>query len=212
MGVTVHYSGKLADPKQVKAVCKELTAIALKMNWDSFASLDEDSDFTEFTVVGPEYETPKDDLALTGIELEPHPDCETFILYFDQSGKLCHPMIMSLISEGYLKPEDMGGFVKTQYAGAETHFWIVGLLKYLQIFHLPDLQVVDEGYYWETGDVEMLEERMGAIDAKSPMISNLLGTNNAEDIYYYSPDKIACWFAELIGKPLSEAQKLESKV
>ncbi len=203
MGITVHYSGKLAEPKEVKAVCKELTAIAFKMNWASFASLDEDSEFTDATVVTPEHETPpKEDFALTGITLEVHPDCETLILYFDQHGNLCHPMIMSLISEGHLKPEDMGGFVKTHYAGAETHFWIVGLLKYLQIFHLPDLKIVDEGRYWETGDVEILEEQMGAIDAKSPMISNLLGTNNAEDIYHYSPEKIACWFAELIGKPV----------
>lgn len=49
-------------------------------------------------------------------------------------------------------------FTKTQYAGIEIHKLIVHLFKYLERKYLLDLQVSDEGEYWETGDEKILEE------------------------------------------------------
>ena len=78
---------------------------------------------------------------------------------------------MTLISQGVLKSEDVWIAVKTQFAGPETHVWIVGLLKYIQEHYLPELQVRDEGEFWETGNHETLKEKMNLINNKIDVIS-----------------------------------------
>lgn len=50
-------------------------------------------------------------------------------------------------------------FTKTQYAGLETHKLIIHLLKYLSEKYFRELEVIDEIYYWETGNEKLLEER-----------------------------------------------------
>jgi hypothetical protein len=185
MGISIHYRGKLSETKKAKAIYQDLTDIARQMNWP-LVSLEDDKSATL-------YET-----QLTGIALTVHPKCETFFLCFDKDGKLCHPISMMLISEGHIKPEEASVFVKTQFAEPETHLWIIGVLKYLQMHYIPDLQVTDEAGYWETGDVEILEENMGSIDVKSEMMSRVLASINVGDIYDCTPEKMASWFECLV--------------
>ena len=42
--------------------------------------------------------------------------------------------------------------VKTQFDSPDTHIWIIGLLKYLKKRYIANLEVRDEGEYWETGN------------------------------------------------------------
>ena len=48
--------------------------------------------------------------------------------------------------------------VKTQFAGWQTHLFIVHLLKYLSGKYFSELNVSDEGEYWETGNEEILKQ------------------------------------------------------
>jgi len=191
MGISIHYRGKLSDIKKAKAISQDLTDIAHQMNWPLVSLEDDESSFWF-------------DTQLTGVALSVHPKCETFFLGFDENGNLYHPINVMLISEGYIKPEEVSVFVKTQFAEPETHLWIIGVLKYIQMHYIPDLQVTDEAGYWETGDVEILEENMGTIDVKTEMMSRVLASINVGDIYDCTPEKMASWFEGLVSRQRHE--------
>ncbi|MGB8399184.1 hypothetical protein, partial [Bradyrhizobium sp.] len=81
----------------------------------------------------------------SGIVIYPHPMCEPVHIQFGTD----------LL---------MRDFVKTQFAGADVHVEVVGLLRKLRPL-LADLQVVDEGEYWETGDRARLAAQIATVNA-----------------------------------------------
>lgn len=203
MGVTIHYRGRLTDIQDINPLCNELAMVAEKMGW-TFTRLDEDwskpaKATIEVTRRGSHI---VGHLPLKGIQLTPHPKCEALQFYFDSDGSLCGPVSMVMISEGTLKPEDVWVSVKTQFAGPETHIWIVGLLKYLKEHYIMDLEVNDEGEYWETGNLETLTAKMELINEKIDMLSNELSRVNRGHIDKFSPDELATMIEALVRKKL----------
>ena len=49
--------------------------------------------------------------------------------------------------------------VKTQFAPTEIHISIIKLLKHLKNKYILDLEVLDEGCYWETEDNKLLNKK-----------------------------------------------------
>jgi len=47
---------------------------------------------------------------------------------------------------------------KTQFAGPESHELIIGVLRYISNTYLTDFILSDEGQFWETGDIILLEK------------------------------------------------------
>jgi hypothetical protein len=80
----------------------------------------------------------------TGFVTYPHPDCEPIQFVFDQKGRV-------------------SGWVKTQFAGPETHIEVVGFLRQLRS-HLVKFGVRDEGEYWETGCEDTLRGHIETIN------------------------------------------------
>src|SRR5678816_1972288 len=87
-----------------------------------------------------------DDPEDVGISVRPHPECESFLLLFDARGAIRNPVL-----------ESGGYFCKTQFAPASVHVALVKLLRHLGKRWFVELTVVDEGGYWETGDLQELE-------------------------------------------------------
>ena len=207
MGVTIHYSGQLADLGKVNIMCDELVQIAEKMDWP-YNRLDEDwskpadvrleHDKRGARIVGY--------LGLKGISFKPHPRCESVSLFFNSSGKLRDPMGVVLISEGSLKPEDAWIAVKTQFAGPEIHLWIVGLLKYLKEHYIPDLEVRDEGGYWETGDFEVLKEKMDFLNEKMDAVAGELSRVTGSHLERLSPEELASMIEALLQHKFSNQE------
>lgn len=54
---------------------------------------------------------------------------------------------------------------KTQYAGAAAHEMIIGLIRYVSKKYLSDFKLTDETLFWETGDVQLLEENFKRSDS-----------------------------------------------
>jgi hypothetical protein len=105
---------------------------------------------------------------------------------------------MVLILDGTLGPEQAWVSVKTQFASPEIHVWITGLLKYLKKRYISDLQVSDEGQYWETGDMRILKEKMDLINEKIEHISNELSSGGFGDVSGLSPEQIAARIEQLL--------------
>ena len=205
MGVSIHYRGKLSDLTKVEVLCDELVLIADKMNW-SYTRLDVGwSKLADATIeatgrglriIGP--------LPTKGIALTINQKCESLRFIFDVEGNLCDPIRLTLISQGILKPEQVWIAVKTQFAGSETHIWIVGLLKYIQKHYLPRLQVRDEGEFWETGNYELLERKMNLINDRIDIISSELSRITGNHLEKLSADDLASVIEALIRNKLND--------
>ena len=65
-------------------------------------------------------------------------------------------------------------FVKTQFASPEIHIIIVKLLRYLKEKYFQRFEVIDEGKYWETGDEDLLAEKMEFLSQKMNALAQAL--------------------------------------
>lgn len=92
-----------------------------------------------------------------------HFDCESVWLTFDTDGRLINPVFKQMQNEAPDKAHFFAGaFTKTQYAGPQTHIVIVRLLQYIFRKYCTDVRVLDEGNYWDTNDLAVLQERFSA--------------------------------------------------
>ncbi|MFO7601948.1 MAG: hypothetical protein R6X27_19380 [Candidatus Desulfacyla sp.] len=133
----------------------------------------------------------KGHLGLKGIQLKPPGESEALSFFFDSKGYLLSPMDVILVQEGALALYDAWVSVKTQFLSAEMHVMIIGLLKYIKEHHLPNLEVKDEGAYWETGDYQTLEDKMRLIQGKIDYLSRELSSGYLGDMAGLSADEIA---------------------
>jgi hypothetical protein len=141
MGVTIHYRGRLRQAADVQPFTAELEDICRSSGW-KFRLLD----FPD-----PE---PGDE-PFSGITFQPHAECETVWMCFNQKGELYHPFTY--------RPDDGSlpwSFTKTQFAGAATHMAICELFHYLEGKWFEIFEVSDEADYWETGDEKMLRKKL----------------------------------------------------
>lgn len=201
MGVSVHYRGRLDDVGQLSTLCEELADIAHAMGWQS-------------TMLDDDWEQPADarlrhtdmgvhidgHLALKGVQITPVEGAESLAFFFDREGNLRCPMTVILLLDGTLDPKDASISVQTQFAPPEMHVWVVGLLKYLKTRYISDLEVSDEGQYWETGDVRILKQKMDSIHGWIERLSTGLSWGHLGNMSGLSGDEIAArieqWFLD----------------
>ena len=136
MGVTIHFEGHLRDQASLDHVLQKARALGKNFGWPA-VEIDESQ--TEIVRVIEEEEVPYVGPA-RGIELQPHADCDPLRIVFG--------------GDRFLQD-----FVKTQFAGAETHIRVVELLREIEPYFVQ-LIVDDEGAFWETRDHAALEQHI----------------------------------------------------
>jgi len=137
MGLTFHYSGKIRDHKQIDMLVDEVTDLCKGLNW--------------------EYNILNDD-KIKGIVVGA-PESEPLWFTFTPDGKTCN-----VVSLQYSDPSEKYYSLcatKTQYAGAEVHMAMIKMLRYMSDKYYSEIEVYDEGEYWETGDEENLRKIFG---------------------------------------------------
>jgi hypothetical protein len=159
MGVTIHYKGKLNSADEIDSFCEEMEDIAKSMGWkhtviDKFDSNDK---------------TP-----VKGIIIQPHEKSESLQLISDQQGNLRNVFAFDFASEDseltYLN------FIKTQFAPVEIHAAVIKLLKYIQQKYISNLDVYDEGDYWQTGDEKLLKGKIDFLNGAIEQLAEVLNT------------------------------------
>ena len=133
----------------------------------------------------------KSRLGLKGVTIIPEPDGEALSFTFDRDGAVRSLMGMVSILDGSLEPEDAWVSVKTQFAGPDFHTWVVGLLKHLRKKYMSDLEVDDEGEYWESGDLDKLKEKMAFLDERINFLTNRMKRGVLGDTTGLSAEEIA---------------------
>jgi hypothetical protein len=192
MGVSIHYRGRLDSKDRLPALRNALMGIASSMGWQGLI-LDEDWNVPANAVLEHRGETAeiKGHLGLKGVQLKPPGESESLAFFFDSEGNLLSPMNVVSLREGLLAPDNAWISVKTQFMSTKMHVVIIGLLKYIKEHHIPNLEVMDEGEYWETGDYRNLEEKMRVIGNKLDYLSRELSSDYFGDSGSPSADQIA---------------------
>jgi len=154
MGITIAYRGRLADFARIEDFEDRLVDCALEIGamvqiWRSWAD-----DNPERMV--------------RGVILGLAPGQESTSLLLSPEGWLIGLTDIQDAEEGRLK-EPPWCFIKTQFGPVEGHVALVEMLAALKREFLPDLEVSDDGGYWETRDLgELVRKRSltkGAIDS-----------------------------------------------
>ena len=94
-------------------------------------------------------------MLLRGMFFVPHKECEPVSFLFDNDGNLLH--LSALVDyDPDFEAQKMVS-TKTQFAPVDIHIAIIKLLRYVKTKFFPNLQVLDEGEYWEREDRTLLE-------------------------------------------------------
>lgn len=177
MGLTLYYRGMLDDLSQTSCFIDELIEIAEICGWGN-GCLDEDwslppqarvvvlPGLSDYRIIGH--------LALKGLEILPHPSCGPVSFYFDSRGRLWSVPGRALSLDQRERADQPFISVRTQFAPAEIHVAIVRLLRYIKGRYVSNLEVRDEGGFWETGDLVELERRRESINRPLDMLKQAL--------------------------------------
>jgi hypothetical protein len=171
MGITIHYRGRLGDLPRIEDFEDRLLDFALEFDghaqiWRSRADA-----------------TP--DRMVRGVILHLAPGMEPVSLLVAPEGWFVNLFEIEEAEQGLLT-EQSWCFTKTQFGPLEGHVAVVEMFAELKREFVPDLEVNDEGGYWETRDLQELKRRLvfvgGAIDALAEGLSRFgLSREAAED-------------------------------
>jgi hypothetical protein len=153
MGITIHYKGKLDHPGLTDTIIEELADISTEMDW-KYNAFDRGDD------------------GLRGLVIGPHEKSEPLSFLFDDDGNVYD--VKSVVAFG--KEESKTSFVsvKTQFAPVEIHAVIIKLLKYIKKKYISNLDVIDEGMYWETEDLGLLEQKIAFLNEMMDAVEGVL--------------------------------------
>lgn len=133
MGVTVHFEGSLRDEDAYLAAIASARQFAEQLQWPMEVINEDETilqrvrDEEKWDYVGP----------VKGLAIQPHENSDPLRLEFERS----------LYVQEY---------IKTQFAPLQTHIDVIRLLKTLSPY-FRHLEVDDEGEYFETENVSLLE-------------------------------------------------------
>jgi hypothetical protein len=150
MGITVSYRGRIADFDRIEDFEDRVLDLVLDLGgtaqiWRSSADHD-----------------PK--RMVRGVLAHIDPGQETTSLLIAPEGWLVNLFEIEDAERGVHK-EPPWCFIKTQFGPVESHVALIEMLAALKQEFFPDLEVLDEGGYWETRDLAELTRRHSFLKA-----------------------------------------------
>lgn len=152
MGLSFHYSGRIANPDSLPFMIDEVVDICKVYNWKYKVFERQFSKDSIWKEVHNE--------KLYGICFIP-PGCEMVSISFLSNGRMSSATGLQFWGNSNDPKEKEFLYmisVKTQYAGIEIHRNIIQLFRYIDEKYLADFTMNDEGEYWETNDNQVLKE------------------------------------------------------
>jgi hypothetical protein len=171
MGVTIFYRGSLSDLSRVEDFEDRALDLALELGgeariWRSAGAL---TPGPSPKGRGEKLPSPKGrgenpQRVIRGVTLDLFPGQETTSLLISPEGWLVGLMEIEAAEKGELTEPPLC-WVKTQFGPVEGHVALVEIFAALKREFLPDLEVTDEGEYWETRDLAGLCAKFGLVQA-----------------------------------------------
>jgi len=151
MGLSIHYSGKIASPDLLPGLIEEIEDIAKVYSWKYTVY---ERHFPDNTFGKPEYNQNS-----YGICFTPH-ECETISIMFLSNGRMSDDLHLKFFGKTKTRAESEYLYmlsVKTQFAGVMVHQFIIQLFRYLNKKYFTDFTMKDESGFWETNDEAVLK-------------------------------------------------------
>lgn len=177
MGITIHYKGSINDLALIDQIQQEMVDICQSMNWEYHLwNEDQSKPYDAELIHTNSGAKTEGHIPLRGISIITDPENESLDLLFNPQGQLSSFMLEILKHNGTLSKDHNWIFVKTQFGSVDSHIAIVKVLQYLKQTYIPDLEVKDEGEYWETGDKEHLMGKRGFLLGKMAQFEKALSS------------------------------------
>ena len=144
MGVTIHYRGTIQDAALIETFEDRIVELALE--FDGYARI-----WRTSSKASP-------GRVVRGVLLNLAPGLETVSLLLAPEGWLVPMAAVDEAETGRLEGRPWVS-CRMQFGAIEAHVMFVVLLETLKREFFPDLEVRDEGGYWETRDVDLLRRR-----------------------------------------------------
>lgn len=153
-GVTIHFNGQLKGASTADNVAEAACAVAISKSWRCEPVSDpNDSSLDLITVQSLRELDGSDELSkANGVVIYPADMSEPLYLVFGAKNK-------------------MDNFIKTQFAGADTHIGVIEIFDAIKPF-FSRLEIMDEGRYWETRSRANLEEDLASVSAQIAAIKS----------------------------------------
>jgi hypothetical protein len=170
MGLSFHYKGAIRNRSLISNLTEEVLDICKSLNWNYHIWEKKGTTAIRTMAPDPPNYTPDD---LQGISVSPD-ECEPLFLTFLPNGNLCSPL--KLMFNDPITNDLMIEVihVKTQFAGPDTHIALLKLLRYLKEKYFAELEVDDEGQYWETQDEKILLSQFAKYNFALKMVTEAL--------------------------------------
>jgi hypothetical protein len=156
MGICIHYRGSIADLSRIEDFEDRVIDLALALGGNVRLWRSADRSTPERMV--------------RGLFVDLAPGQETTSLLISPEGWLINLMEIEDAEQAKLT-EPSWCWVKTQYGPLEGHVALVELLTALKSEFLPNLEVSDEGGYWERRDLVELREKMQFLQRAIDMLA-----------------------------------------
>jgi hypothetical protein len=136
MGVTIHFEGQLTCDDNYNKLIEVAKVFAEENDFQYFLFQEKNKllqrvrDEKDWDYLG----------STKGIQLQPDENCDPLILEFDETL--------------YLQE-----YCKTQFTDISVHILIIDLLRQIQHF-FKSITIEDEGEYWETSDINILQQHI----------------------------------------------------
>ena len=156
MALSIHYSGYILQKGLLQNLIEEVSDVSKMLGWPSHVFNDKD---------------------ITGVSFAPE-GSEPVFLTFNHEGRMLSPfniVCKDIYDDNELDKELIfTTSTKTQFSGMESHIAIIDFLKYLSKKYLKNFTLKDEGYYWETGDKNLLARQFKKYEAAMDIFSETL--------------------------------------
>lgn len=201
MGITIHYRGEINNINDVARLSAEIKEFADILGWDSREWIE-----NWHLPNSAALEKSKDGLALSGhipirgISLFPDPNCEPLFFTFCKDGRLASSMNMVIMADKDIDSDGLWLSTKTQFASADIHMAIIKLLRFVKSKYVSNLEVHDDGGYWESGDTANLQERFQRIGAAIDSLPGALNLIPKKELKNKTPEEIADFIEDIIKR------------
>ena len=183
--------GRINDLVNIDSLIDEISDICGDMKWKYtiIEKEENDIDHSPRLLVGQ---------AIKGIVFSIHEGCEMVGFIFDKKGYLRSPISIPFYEEN--DDNQLVVSVKTQYSSPDIHIVLIKLLRYIKSKYIENLEVTDEGEFWETSNKERLKYLFDLLNEKLNMICDILEENKNNFSKSDSPEQIADKVEKLLLK------------
>ncbi len=192
MGITIYYRGKINQADLVDRLTDEMEDFAHSLEWrtqhwkEDWSKKSPPGRLSQ----GRKSIRPSGHASLHAITLFPHKNCELVSLIFDSNGYLADARVTAMQAQTVMKRDGSWVSTKTQFAPLESHITIVKLLQYLKKRYIANLEVIDEGGYWESRDAGQLKRRLDSINSSLDLLESPLSASRPRTLKAMSPEEL----------------------